>query len=297
LSGRVWLLNLDADLELAHGLGYQPRASVNARIAQFKRQIAPLWSADDRFLDGNDALSAGSWQGHAWCPTPSALELLGQAGASLWAAPSFEVLRRVNHRRFCAELGQTLEAAAFLDDMAALRTKLQQGTESRSWLLKRPFSISGSGRRRVSCGKLDAADLTWLVRSLKRDGLQVEPWVERLHDVVLHGFVRRDGHSHLGALMQQACSPQGVWQATVPLEDGVLSEAWQEQFKAEGCRVAEALYEAGYHGPFGLDAYSYRRGAQGRSAFNARCEINARYTMGWAVGMGSCRPDLDSELL
>jgi hypothetical protein len=26
---------------------------------------------------------------------------------------------------------------------------------------------------------------------------------------------------------------------------------------------------------------------------DARCEINARYSMGWAIGMGEMRPDLD----
>ena len=26
---------------------------------------------------------------------------------------------------------------------------------------------------------------------------------------------------------------------------------------------------------------------------NPRSEINARYSMGWGVGMGDCRPDLD----
>jgi hypothetical protein len=59
--------------------------------------------------------------------------------------------------------------------------------------------------------------------------------------------------------------------------------------------VAQALLEAGYFGPFGIDAFRWVDRA-GVERFNPRCEINARYSMGWAVGMGSRRPDLDPRL-
>ena len=55
--------------------------------------------------------------------------------------------------------------------------------------------------------------------------------------------------------------------------------------------AAEALLEAGYFGPFGIDAYRWRAGAAAH--FNARSEINARYSMGWATGMEHCRVDLE----
>jgi hypothetical protein len=46
--------------------------------------------------------------------------------------------------------------------------------------------------------------------------------------------------------------------------------------------VAKRLLAAGYFGPFGIDAYRYQR--DGESGFCALSEINARYTMGFAVG-------------
>jgi hypothetical protein len=55
--------------------------------------------------------------------------------------------------------------------------------------------------------------------------------------------------------------------------------------------AAAALAAAGYFGPFGVDAYRYA--AAGVMAYNPRSEINARYSMGWAVGMGDLRPDLE----
>ena len=45
-------------------------------------------------------------------------------------------------------------------------------------------------------------------------------------------------------------------------------------------RLAAALRAADYFGPFGIDAFRYRS-AQGDVLFNPRCEINARFTMGY----------------
>jgi hypothetical protein len=54
---------------------------------------------------------------------------------------------------------------------------------------------------------------------------------------------------------------------------------------AEG--VAAALNAARYFGPFGVDAYTYRERPDGAIALQPRSEINARYTMGFAVPRGS----------
>ena len=51
----------------------------------------------------------------------------------------------------------------------------------------------------------------------------------------------------------------------------------------EAERVARALSGAGYFGPFGVDAFTYRDRV-GNVCVQPRSEINARYTMGFAVG-------------
>jgi len=48
--------------------------------------------------------------------------------------------------------------------------------------------------------------------------------------------------------------------------------------------AAGALSDAGYFGPFGVDAYFWRTGS-GALRFNPLGELNARYTMGFSVGM------------
>ena len=58
-----------------------------------------------------------------------------------------------------------------------------------------------------------------------------------------------------------------------------------EALTTELARVAGALCAAGYFGPFGLDAYTYR-GGDGIVCLQPRSEINARYSMGFALGFG-----------
>ena len=55
--------------------------------------------------------------------------------------------------------------------------------------------------------------------------------------------------------------------------------------------MAEQAAPPGYFGPFGIDGFRYRD-TDGHLRFNPRSEINARYSMGWAVGMRDKRPDL-----
>jgi len=57
--------------------------------------------------------------------------------------------------------------------------------------------------------------------------------------------------------------------------------------------VGEALVRIGYFGPFGVDAYLYRRSTEDAEdpRWNLRSEINARYSMGWALGWDT-RPDV-----
>ncbi len=277
----AWVLNLESDLELARPT-YQPSPAVEARLAALRPQILELVSPGDIVVD--DGHRAEGRPGHCWCPTPQALRRLRGAGAVPVPTPPFAVVQRVNHRRFCAELGQTLPGARWCTTLDHVVACLESGAaETGTWLLKRPFSFSGSARRRVtlSRGGLDDDLHRWVQASLRQDGLQVEPWVERHVDVVLHGFL--GDAVMLGEVCTQVCDARGAWQTTRRGAKLTRDEARALQTEAE--RAGEALREAGYWGPFAVDGFRYEGG------FCPRVEINARYTMGWAVGLPS-RPDL-----
>jgi hypothetical protein len=280
------VLNLDADEELAgrppRDLGAKARARLVARSSELGLLVGDAYVLGT----GDDSVASGL-PGLAFCPTPRALVALASVAAVPAPAPSLEVLVRVNHRKFCADLGQTLQGAAFVHDLESVASRMreQEGVE---WVLKHPHGYVGRMRHRSFA--LDAPTLSFAKSCLEEaGGLELEPWVARTDDYALHGYVARDGIVTLGEPTRQICDGRGVWQNTSREHD--LETKERSALIEETRRVARALFEAGYFGAFGVDAFRFLHAGEPR--FQPRCEINARYTMGYAVGMGDRRPDLE----
>jgi len=301
---RAWLLNFDADEELARPAGYTPSAAVAARARALAARVGPLLGPEDLLLEEPATGGAAGRVGLAWCPTPRALRVLRKAGAEPALSPGLEILRRVNHRRFCAELGQTLPGARYVDTLAELEAVIAGSSPTGQWLLKRPFGFAGRGRLKIPAGTLDATARSWAAAALATratratqatqatgEGLQVEPWVERRGDFSQHGFVDPGGGVVIGAACAQVCDARGAWGETRRAEAGELDREEGARLAGAAREAGQALAAGGYFGPFGIDAFRWED-AGGEVRFNARCEINARYTMGWAAGMGDLRPDL-----
>jgi hypothetical protein len=274
----AWLLNLDAELELADPQHYRPSLEMAARIASLRPRLARLLAPLDSVIGVDDV--HGCTRALPFCPTPSALARIASTSLAPPPAPPLSVLTAVNSRAFCAELGQTLPGARFVRNHAELHEVLSS-EPSGSWLLKREFSFAGRERRRALGTELDAPTAGFVRRSFERgEGLQVEPQVARSADFAHHGYVLRDRRLLLGAPSSQECDARGVWQRSRELSPGELDERESEALEGS-CRAAgEALAAHGYFGPFGVDAYRYDDPARGRS-FQPRSEINARFSMGY----------------
>ena len=292
-----WFLNLDADLELAAGEGYTPTKAVLDAMAPHVQKLAAslvgpgeVFVASDTTQHGGGAASVvvrGRLLGRAFCPTPRALACMRGLGVEPEPHPSFDVLRRVNSRAFSAELGQTLPGAVFVRTLDEARGVVASPPPAgQQWRAKRAFGMAGRGQRPIAVGALSDADAQFIATSVARDGgLQLEPEVTIVRELALHGLIDAEGALRSGRLVAQRCDDTGQWLESVPLDEDVPA------LREEAMRVAAALHAAGYFGPFGIDAFEYRDGD--RVALNVRSEINARYSMGWAVGMGATRPDLD----
>lgn len=280
----AWVLNLDADLELADPRGYEPTRAVRAFVARFAPMAArTLLSAGDVLIGEGDVLPTDlrGIPGRAFCPTPRALRRLREAGAVPQPVPELEVLRSVNHRRFCMDLGETLPGARFLEDGAAVLAHLAApppvGT---AWLLKRPFAVAGRGQRRVTT--LDEGARRWIAATLRQGhGVAVEPWVEIEVEWVVHGHVDRRGEVRTAPPRVQV-TEAGAWIETRPPRAGELSNEEHRALSDQVHAVGRALFAAGYFGPYGIDAHRWRD-ARGHAHLQPRSEINARYTMGWDV--------------
>jgi hypothetical protein len=195
-----------------------------------------------------------------------------------------DVLRKVNHRRFSHELGTFLPHATWANTAAELLTHLQTDRDA-WWVAKRPFAYAGRGRKRLRFAQLNDSERSWIDASFRDgEGVQVEPWVNRVADCALHGELSESGEYTLGFPTLQELDQFGAWLNSRRADPGELSDLELHQLTTEARRTAEGLRAAGYFGPFGIDGYRWTD-SHG-THFQPRSEINARYSMGWAVGMG-----------
>jgi hypothetical protein len=284
-----WILNLDAELELARGRpGYVPQRKLLAQLAEHGKSSRALLAPEDVLLEPGAGVPLPEGMiGRAWCPTPMALASLRQRGVEPEPHPDATILRRVNHRLFAHELGGGLADQSYVRARAELLASV--GDYSRLWLLKRPLGFAGRGQLRI-IGPLTEKQMTWVDASLKRDGLLLEPLVKPTLEVSLHGFIWRDGRHELGRICAQSISERGAFRGVRLSDPGDLAPSEHAAFTERADAVAGALAHAGYFGPFGIDGYRYT--LNDATGFCALSEINARYTLGFTTGFPRPPSDL-----
>ena len=287
----AWVLNLDAELELARlQFEYVPRTKLLRQLETYGQGSRALLGPEDVLLAPGVTLQPQGFVGRAWCPTPLALSRLSAAGVEAEPHPDASVLRRVNHRLFAHQVGGGLPEQAYFTERAPLEELLRRA--ARPWLLKRPLAFAGRGQMRFY-GPISDKQWSWLDVSLERDGVIVEPLVTPTLEVSLHGFVWQSGRSELGRICVQEVSERGVFRGLRLAAEGELETAESLALYERAESVACLLHGAGYFGPFGIDGYRYRMGEA--HGFCALGEINARYTMGFAVGFPRATAELSLD--
>lgn len=288
---RLWLLNLDAEEELSQGAATTPaRGELTRMRAMSDRLRGSLVPAGDVVV-GDSEVTPGC-AGFAWCPTPAALARLSRLGARLPACPEFSVLRAVNHRRWSASRGLALPGARWVESAAEFARVLEDPWPAQGWLLKRAYTFAGRGHLHLRARDEvnDPRRVGWIRRSLAQGGLLAEPRVPRMVDFARHGWLAPDGALTAGALTRAEVDDRGQWVASVLCEEERLLRNEIDVFEEVFRDTAEGLRGAGYFGPFGVDGYIWSD--EGTRRLQPRSDVNARYSMGWAVGMGATRPDL-----
>lgn len=307
----AWVLNLDAEHELEVRGPFTPSQHLRELVAREQRRLLPgLVEPGDIVLDPSAPDFSARLQrarglpGRCWSPTPRALQLLKQAGAELPGAPEVEILRCVNARPFAAQLRADLLLGAAANSAMAggfdkriardLETALAHLRQPAAlgWLVRRTFGAAGRGRRRIAAGTPDAGELAWLTASLRLGPLTIEPWVEIELEFTRSAYVTRAGHLVLSGPCFQTTTPQGAWLGTRAADRFERCSANDDEALATTLETAgRALHQAGYFGPFGIDAYRHRRTDGQGSALNPLSEINARFTMDFAAAL-RLAPDL-----
>jgi hypothetical protein len=227
----------------------------------------------------------------AWCETPTAAELRTSPRPSaipwdaplhdlVWSlpVPSPRVVAEVHHRAFhlrvAEELGCALPGARRVSSLAELDAALAARDAPRSWVVKAPLSASGRARyiERGGPALSDPKARRTVENLLERQGeLLFEPWMDRVEDFGCAAIVTPEEIRLLGA-HRQIVDVRGQFAGVelLPRMDERLAEV------VHG--VALALRRAGYAGPFGIDAWTYRK--DGETVLHPLGEINARLTFG-----------------
>jgi hypothetical protein len=204
----------------------------------------------------------------------------------VWHLPvvSPDVVARVHHRAFALrvaeESGCALPGARMVDGLAELDRILAERSAPASWILKAPFSASGRSRFIERDGPLltNPKFRRTVEHLFERHGsLLFEPWLDRVADWGCAALLIESG-VRIVSMHGQTVDIKGQFAGIDPDAAG-LSERDRERLKEIAMAVGTALRREGYAGPFGIDAWHWRR-PDGSVAFHPLGEINARMTFG-----------------
>jgi hypothetical protein len=284
-------------------------ARMAVRLRVFAREGDRLWSPAPigPGLDESGPLRNLPPAGEvlAWCETPEAMAHRGGPrlpAAISWGAPLYDLLWQlptpppavvaaVHHRAFCLqvarEIGCALPGARMVESLAELDRILR--TAPPAWVVKAPLSASGRFRYIERNGPTlnDPKTRRTVERLFKYHGpLLFEPWLDRTEDFGVSALLGSDELRIVG-IHGQRVDRKGQF-AGIDLHPD-LSGQDRDQLLETVETVSVALRRAGYVGPFGIDAWRYRRG-DGSIVLNPLGEINARMTFGlveWATAEAS----------
>lgn len=266
---RTVLVNLGFEYELAGRPVPRVVRRFERRFAHILR-LVPGW----RDADLHTAASVPD-QVLAWGCSAPARGLAGDAARD-WPRP--ELVRDVNDKRFSHRVEQQLGVA--LDGAKIVETVAQAAALARAhggrWLLKHPFGVAGRDQVRGEHWNDDehagrTAGLLATAEVGEARGLVFEPWVDIDRELSLHFDLDDSGVRPCGAVGLLS-DHHGTFRGNYTAVD-VPAEV-----TAQAGRAAALVYETGYRGPLGVDAFIGACGL-GR-VVRPVSELNARWTFG-----------------
>ena len=288
-----WCLWLEAEAELAALRAERDWRGVTQLPDEVRRGTARSLLGVEAVKDDEggavrELLPSGSARrGFAWSPTPRALEILRAHGLTLPPAPDVGALIVANARESfvdAAPLRGRVTCHSTEDVVAAMGEHAPPRPSGKppAWILR--GSLCAAGRDRI-VAEAPSARVTAFVRERLPGGpVDVAPMLDIVEEYAIHGYVGSSGSIQVATAVRYPGSarpdphPRAVTNAASDVQDA-LRRAFEQ--------VAERLVGAGYFGPVGIDAFTWRDEA-GTSQLHAVSDVNARYT----YFFGQCAPHL-----
>lgn len=194
--------------------------------------------------------------------------------------PPFEVVRRVNGRRWSASLERKLFEDVVVVGVVHSPEELESMLRERpvdedEWIVKSEHGNSGLGNRRLRGRDLEAADLKVVRRLLAEDEcLLVERWCRRTVDLVTTFNVDENGGVDDLTFYEVVNTADGAFIGDIFDRASPMVGRWQPRMADAAIRVAGELAREGYFGPVCLDAFAWND--KGQDRLRALVEVNAR---------------------
>lgn len=281
----IWLLNPDAELELAslaarntapYASPLAARATMSKRRAVFDELTLGEPALLSHELDQLRQQTADESSFLLWCPTPSLLRQCRYYELRVPPSPPSSLLLAVNDKRRLCEWGLPVVPERILVRQIEDLRALQKNHEIVR--LKRPFGFAGRGQRRIT-GMLSADDTRWILDSLKNGSLVAEP--------ELQGFLLKSVHvlvhpreTLVGQPLGFACDDFGAFQRW---EAQTASGSEDEALRSYARNAAAQLLCRGYFGPAAIDFVVHNTDRI------YALDLNGRFSLGWSRGMGNLR--------
>lgn len=313
---RLIIGNLAAEIELARMVTPGPHPDVRPKVAEriaiagnhltvFARPGDRLWlpaelppscprAPDVEYLSGPlDAVEPAAAV-LAWAEIPAVARLRADTGspadAQTWTDqlfqlhPTASVCARVNHRGFAFALAEShswpLPGACWVTSIGDVERALRaSGRVSDGWIVKAPLAAAGRERLQQRGTSLTAEACRRVERLLARYGqLLFEPWVERLRDLACIG-IAEPSRIVTFPCHSLVSDERGIFRAAI-IDDELADDTAGRAVRRAAERAGQALAEAGYLGPYSVDAFLWRHDRTGAVRLQPMSEINARMTFG-----------------
>ena len=197
--------------------------------------------------------------------------------------PSIDIVRKINSRRFCNELGLNygcgVSGSRFCTLPEDVYSFAQRNADSYPLVVKAAHGGFGAGIHRVAsaeklreCGKL-------VEKYLSHGGLVIEPWLERSADISTSLEIGHDGSISDVTIQLQRINRYGGFYGIEAPVDETIQKKWGEELCEKTTKYAAEAARCGYFGPFGCDSFIVKTGTNDEKLVFG-IEINARFTMG-----------------
>jgi len=204
--------------------------------------------------------------------------------------PPLEVVKRVNGRRFAAELERQLFDVDEILGVFTAPDKIEACIASRppgeEWLLKSEHGNAGLGNRRLRSATLSRSDREVMRRLLEEDiCVLLERWRRRVLDISTVFTIDGDGTVEDLHIYEVVVTADGAYIGSIFERYSETHEPWRPAVTEVASMVGRRLAEEGYFGPVCLDHFVWSDGEERRlrplADLNARLQVSAPVIRLW----------------